>query len=76
MKGSCVDVDNIGAHRLRHVQVLLPFLETLSAMQNDDAQNSVDHIFNEKLGLCDIESDVVYGEWPGREDGLVELGCE
>jgi hypothetical protein len=45
-------------------------------MHNDDAQNSVDHIFNEKLGLCDIESDVVYGEWPGREDGLVELGCE
>jgi hypothetical protein len=76
MKRSLVNVDNISTHRLRHIQVLLPFLETPSAMQNNDAQNSVDHVFDEKLSLCRIETDVVYGEWPGSEDGLVELRCE
>jgi hypothetical protein len=76
MKGSFVDVDSIGTRGLRRVHVLLPFLETLSAMQNNGAQNSVDHVFDEKRSLCGIESDVVYGEWPGSEDGLVELGCE
>lgn len=76
MKGSFVDVDNIGTRGLRRVQVFLPFLETLSAMQNNNAQNSVDHVFDEKLSLCGIQSDVVYGEWSSSEDGLVELGRE
>jgi hypothetical protein len=76
VEGSLVDVDYIGTDGLRHIQVLFPFLETLSAMQNNDAQNSVDHVFDEKLSLCRIETDVIYGEWPGSEDRLVELGCE